>query len=206
MGDHTGKVVVNAGKSGIVVETEAKHWPAATRLLLVATCTLLAVALGGTTTVWYLHHKHAHDALVAQQQQLQKSVTGADRIGNITKLKADSDSLIQGAADGTYKLTNVQLAQAYNSRADTELSGGNYKEALADYQKAVQLDASLTITVGYGEFLARYHLGERETLVPLLQTLEKPLQNDHEMQSQQQLALYQSYETDLRAGRDLAIQ
>lgn len=203
MGRHNKKRVMIAKSSGITVGSGGIYADPGRRtvVILVAAGILL---FGGAAVL--LYEKHVHDQHAAAAKKLQATVRSADSLGNDAKLKADSDSLIQGAANGTYSVKSADLAQAYISRADVELNAGNYKAALADYEKAAQVDSSQKQAVAYGEFLSRYHLGERSTLVPLLQSMEVPLKDNHDdPQAQQQLALYDQYIADLQAGKDLAL-
>lgn len=199
------KVEVIAGRAGIIVEARAKlkrklGW----RLFVIAVCVLAVVAIAVVLAL-FSHRDKAHKAAVVQQSQLEQSQSSPDAVGDMNKLRSDSDQLIKGSRDGTYTVSDKQLAQAYANRGDGEFNGGDEKAAVADYKQAVKLDSSQQILVGYNEFVGRYHLGERKTLVPLLQTLAKPLQNDHEQGAQQLYAQYQSYISDLQAGKDLDI-
>ena len=176
------------------------------RLALLGLAGLVAlgvvVAAGGAL---YLHVKHAHDQKVAEQRKVQENLTGKNKLGDLAQLKADSSNLIQGDANGTYNLSNKDLAQAYVNKGDTELSAHNYKGALADYQKAAQLYPADQDLVNYGEFISRYNLGERKTLIPLLQDMAKPLKDNKDPQMQSQLVLYDQYISDLQAGKDLRL-
>ncbi|HSX06146.1 MAG TPA: tetratricopeptide repeat protein [Candidatus Saccharimonadia bacterium] len=193
-------IVVGSGKRRVL------HLEPQVRVVAILVVAALVVGVAGT--VLYIHHKDnetAHQAMVNRQKQLVKRLNDANSLGDLTKLKSDSSALIQGAANGTYKVPSKDLAQAYANRGTTELNAGNYKAAIADFQMAEKLDSSQTDLVGYSEFIARYHLGERKTLIPLLQTLAKSLKNNFEPQMQSTLAQYNEYIADLQAGQDLPI-
>ncbi len=195
--------------SGIVVgggKQRTLHLGPRARLTVVGAAVLLVAGLASVAL--YVHHRDntvAHQAVVKRQKQLVAGLNDTNKLGDLTKLKSDSAALIQGATDGSYKVSNKDLAQAYANRGTTELNAGNYKAAVTDFQMAQKLDTSQTQLVGYSEFIARYQLGERKTLIPLLQTLTKPLQNDREPQIQAILVEYNQYIADLQAGQDLPI-
>jgi hypothetical protein len=153
----------------------------------------------------FARRDHAHKVAVVNQQQLQQSLNDVNAVGDLGKLKNDSNDLINGAQSGVYQVSDKQLAKAYASRGDVEFNTGDEKAALADYEKAVKLDGSQQVLVGHNEFVARYHHGERKALIPLLQTLAAALQNDHEQGAHQLYSQYQSYISDLQAGKDLDI-
>lgn len=196
--------------SGIVVggakHRAALHFGPRTRLAAMGALVVLAIGLIGAAV--YMHHKHqadAHQAVVRKQSQLVKNLNDTSKLGDLSKLKSDSSALISGAANGTYKVSNKDLAQAYANRGTAELNATNYKAAITDFQMAEKLDPSQTELVGYSEFVARYYSGERKTLIPLLQTLAKSLKNNYEPQMQSTLAQYNEYIVDLQAGQDLPI-
>lgn len=205
------KGVVVAKNSGMVVGRVKNSLLDRRRVKIYGLCALLVLALVGLgvgVNAAYTYKKHTDTVRktnAVKQQKLQKSISSVDAAGNVQKLKADSDALIKGANNGTYDVSNEQLAVAYASRADTELYAKDYKAAIADYQKAAQLASSQKTAAQYGEFIARYRLGERKALIPLLQALEQPLKNSQEPQSQQQLGLYEQYIADLQAGKDLEL-
>jgi tetratricopeptide (TPR) repeat protein len=169
---------------------------------------VVAVILVAGGVLIYRSHKHrqrAHEQVMAQQKALKDSIKDVNAIGDLDKVKADANNLINGTQDGTYNVSNKELAQAHMARGDAELNGKDYKAAVADYDQAVKLDASLQTMVGYSQFVARYHLGERGSLIPLLETLSKPLKDSHESGSQQQLAQYETYIADLQSGKELEL-
>lgn len=199
-----------AKSSGVVVGTgQTSGLHLGPRAKIIALYAAAAIVLGGIGTGVYMYVRHADEvrqAKVAKQKQLQKKVSDVNGVGDLDKLKADSNTLITGAAKGTYDVSTEELAQAYISRADAELNSKDYKAAVADYQKASKLDSSQKTAALYGEFLGRYRIGERKELVPLLQELQKPLKDDHESpSSQQQFATYDQYIADLQAGKDLEL-
>jgi len=213
MGRRTKKAVVVASGSGMVIGTGAvekkhrrhirKRWHIGPRMrlvLLVAPVAVLVLGIPGAGIArWHTHHS----ATVSRQKTLQNSAY--ENIGEPDKLAADTTSLIQGAANGTYHVSDKQLAMTYAARGDAELNSGNNEAAVADYKKAVELDSSQVAVVGYGEFLARYRLGERKTLVPLLQQLNALIKNSREFQDQDQSAAYEQYITDLQQGQELPL-
>jgi len=203
MGDRKHKGVVTAKHTGLVVRSRPPRLHFTARLQLL--CLILIVVAAGSAWIVLAQRRAVHNRHVAVQHKLQHDISDVNSQGNIQKLKVDSDSLIQGVATGAYSMSNKDLAQAYIARGDAELNSGDYKAAIADYAKVVQLDSSQKRLVAYGEFLARYHLGERRTLVPLLESLEAPLKNSHETGAPEQLALYEGYVTDLQAGKDLEL-
>ncbi len=204
MGKHTNKGVVVASGSGIVIGTGAKkRIHIGPRMRVVLTCAAVVVLVGGAAGAYAYHKYQDHKAVVAKQKELQSSVTNS--IGDTQKLHTDTTSLIQGATNGTYKISNKDLAAAYAARGDAELNSGDNKSAVTDYGQAVKLEPSMTTTVGYGEFLARYRLGERKTLIPLLQQLDAPIKNSKDFQDQGQSATYESYITDLQQGEELPL-
>jgi tetratricopeptide (TPR) repeat protein len=162
------------------------------------------IAMGVATSV-YVSHWRAHQAIVRRQKILQSNIGNANAVGNLGTLKRDSNALIAGARSGQYKLSDVQLAQAYLNRGDVAYSSGDNRAAVADYAKAVALQPSMQLMVGNNEFLARYHLGERKTLIPLLHRLEKPLMHNYEPGVQELLEQYQAYVVNLQAGEDLSV-
>lgn len=203
MGNTRKKGVVVARSSGITVGSGARlHVGVRLRVLGMAAVVLLAV--GG---VWALcvYRQHVHDQRVVAQHRLQQSIGDVNGLGDTSKLGTDSTGLIQGAASGVYDVSDDNLAKAHAVRGDIELNAGDYKAAVADYTKAVELDSAQKELVAYGQFLARYHLGERKSLVPLLQSLAAPLKDSHNPGAPEQLALYESYVVDLQAGKDLVL-
>lgn len=192
--------------TGIVVGTGKKRrFHVSRSMAIVGACVFVVLVIAGGITYVVLHQRHAHQVRVAEQQKLQSNVSDANAIGDPQKLKADSTTLIDGAKSGKYSVSNTNLAKAYTDRGYVELSANNYQPALDDFRKAEQTDPTNKDQAQYGEFLARYHLGERKTLVPLLQEMEKPLQNNHDIGAPQQLAQYDGYITDLQAGKDLEL-
>jgi tetratricopeptide (TPR) repeat protein len=205
MGDKKAKGVVIGKSSGMVVGGGARHFHLRLRMLVIMVV-VIVLSIGMVVgALVYRHNKQTQKKAISTQQKLEKNTTYGNGLGDMDQLKKDSNDLIQGSKSGSYDVSNKQLAQAYASRGDTELNAGDYKSAVADYQKAVELDSSMLQTVGYGEFLARYHLGERKELVSLLQQLEKPLKNNHDPQIQQQVTLYDAYIADLQAGKELEL-
>lgn len=199
------KVEVIAGRAGIIVEARAKRkrtlgW----RLFVLGVCVAALVAIAVVLTL-FTRRDQKHQADVARQSQLQESQNDVNAVGNMKKLQSDSNQLIQGTQDGTYTLTDKQLAQAYANRGDGEFNNGDETAAIADYEKAVKLDVGQQVLVGHNEFVARYHHGERKALIPLLQTLAAALQNDHEQGAHQLYSQYQSYVSDIQSGKDLDI-
>lgn len=203
------KGVVVAKSSGMVVGTGARHGLLlGSRAKIYGLCAAVLLVIAGAGTGVYVYKKHAdkvHRENVAKQRDLQKSVSDVNAVGDVQKLKTDSNNLINGAKNGTYNVSDEQLAAAYVSRADAELNTKDYRAALADYQKAAQLDSSQKTAAQYGEFMSRYRLGERKTLIPLLEQLKQSLQKSDEPMSGQQLGLYSQYIADLQAGKDLDI-
>jgi tetratricopeptide (TPR) repeat protein len=195
MPDNDPKIVIGVGTR--------RKWRPSRRVQIVLVLALALVLVGVGATVVYLQRKHNHEQVVAKQKKLESRVSDIDSYGNLDKLKTDTNELIKGAGDGTYDVSSKQLAQAYALRGDTKLNERKYQDALDDYKKAVELDASRKVYVGYGEFIARYNLGERKELIPLLRSLQKPLKDSFESQNQQQFALYEQYAADLEAGKDL---
>jgi len=205
MSDRIDKVEIIAARSGIIVAAKKDggfrlNVPMAS--LIVGVIALLAI---GTVLAVFAAKRHTHEVAVQQQTSLQRDITSADAVGDLDKLKSDSDALIAGADSGDYKVSNKELAQAYANKGDVLFNDNDYAGAITDYKKAVQLDASQQNLVGYNEFVARYHQGERKTLVPLLQTLQKPYKDNHETGMQEHYEQYQSYIDDLQAGKELDI-
>lgn len=201
-------VEIVTSRSGIIVETEApdkRELRVRLSFPLLGMYVLLVAAVIAVVVVVFNRRDHDKQVAVATQRQLVQSVSNANAVGDMSKLGRDSDRLIAGAANGTYTLTDKQLAQAYANRGDVTFNAGDEKSAIADYERAVKLDGSQQVLVGDNEFVARYHQGERGSLVPLLQTLAKPLQNDHEQGAQQLYSRYESYITDLQAGKELEL-
>jgi hypothetical protein len=199
------KVEVIAGRSGIIVEARAKlrtklRW----RLFVLSVCVVTLAAIAVVLTL-FSQRDHRHQVAVAKQSQLQQGQSDVNALGDMSKLQSDSNQLIQGSKSGDYTLSDKQLAQAYANRGDGEFNDGNEKAAVADYEQAVKLDGGQQVLVGYNEFVARYHQGERKALIPLLQALAKSLQNDHEQGAHQLYAQYESYISDLQAGKDLSL-
>jgi hypothetical protein len=201
----TDKVEMVPAQSGSIATPKkiGRVWAELSPTVLAA-AVLAALALGGVLTAFAVHW-HAQQVIVRQQKALQSSIDSVDAVGNPSKLKKDSDALIAGAKGGHYKVSAIELAQAYLHKGDIAYSAGDDQGAVADYAQAVALQQSIQLSVGNNEFLARYRLGERKTLIPLLQTLEKPYKNNHATGMQEQYSRYQGYIADLQAGRQLAI-
>jgi Co/Zn/Cd efflux system component len=199
------KVTIIAGHSGIIVEAGQKKRALVGRKLFMIGVGIVAVAAVVVVVLLFANHHKKQEAATKRQNQLQKTVTNVDAYSDISKLHGDSNALIQGAQNGTYKVSNKQLAQAYAARGDAEFNSADEKSAVADYEQAVKLDASLQALVGYNEFVARYHQGERQTLIPFLQELQKPYQNNHDTGAPEQYAQYQGYIDNLQAGKELGI-
>lgn len=208
MGEQTKKAVVAAQRSGIVVGSGSRSFHLGPRLRLallgVVAIVLLAVVVGG---VWSLrtHAKQVRAQRAAEQHKLQQSTHDADAMGDPQQLKQDTTTLINGATSGKYDVSNANLGKAYSDRGYVELNSSNYQAALDDFKKAEQLDSTSKAQSQYGEFLARYHLGERKTLIPLLQELEKPLKGSKEVGAAEQLVQYEDYISSLQAGKDLTL-
>jgi tetratricopeptide (TPR) repeat protein len=205
MSEQTEKVEIIAGRAGIVVAAKkGTGFRVDWRLPALIVGSLAVLAIGIVLAV-YADNRHKHTVAVKQQKSLQASISDANAVGNLNKLKNDSDALIAGAKSGTYAVSDQQLAAAYANKGDVAFNQANYTEAVADYTQAVKLDSSQQQLVGYNEFVARYHLGERKTLVPLLQTLQKPYKDNHDTGMQEHYDQYQTYIDDLQAGKELDV-
>lgn len=205
MANEVRKLEVIAGRAGIVFEETVRKQ---SRLLWrIFAISVIVIAAGAIVAVIVLftHRQRVHTANVAKQKQLQQQLTDVNAVGDLDTLKQDSNTLINGAKDGTFSVSNKQLAQAYANRGDAEFNQGDEKAAIADYEQAVKLDGGQQALVGYNEFVARYHLGERASLVPLLKTLQAPYKNNYDIGMQDQYAQYQKYIDDLQAGKELDI-
>lgn len=208
MGKQTKNAVVAAQSSGIVIGSGGGRFRVGARMRVVLLCVLVAIVVGGAAGgywAYHAHNQHVQAQRTAAQHTLQKNIADANALGNPQKLQQDSTNLIDGAANGKYDVSNADLAAAYSNRAYVELNDGKYQPALDDFRKAEQLDPSSKANSQSGEFMARYHLGERKTLIPLLQEIEKPLKNSQETGAAQQLIKYDGYISDLQAGKDLDI-
>ncbi|HSX31586.1 MAG TPA: hypothetical protein VLE99_06750 [Candidatus Saccharimonadales bacterium] len=203
MGEHEDSGVGSAASSKVVVGDGKKHRGLRLPSWRVLGLCVAALVIAGGGVVLYVRYKHHHDVALAQQHQAEQAISDVDRLGDPGALKADSTNLIQGAKDGSYKVSNKQLAAAYAARGDAELAAGDNKAAVSDYEQAVKLDATQKALVGYSEFVARYRTGERKTLIPMLQDMAAPLKNSHEIGAYETYVQYEGYITDLQAGKDL---
>jgi tetratricopeptide (TPR) repeat protein len=205
MGDKTNKITIIAARSGIVTEAKSvrkSHLGWRLFTLIVGAVALVAIIV---VVILFENRDRAHEVATNKQQQLQTAIGNVDAVGNLTKLLGDSDALIKGQSNGTYSLSDKQLAQAYANRGDVEFNRGDEKSAIADYEQAVKLDGAQQLLVGNNEFVARYHLGERKELISLLQILQKPYKDNYATGMQEHYEQYQSYIDDLQAGKDLDI-
>jgi tetratricopeptide (TPR) repeat protein len=206
MAEQKNKITIIAARSGIIVEAKKlkRNLHLGWRLFVLGVCVVAVVAIAVVLLLFTRRDQH-HKVAVIQQKTLESNITDVNAVGDMNKLGNDSDMLIKGSQSGDYQVSDKQLAQAYANRGDVEFNQQAYKAAVDDYKKAVSLNGDQQDLVGYNEFVARYHLGERDTLLPLLVTLQKPYKNNHDIGAPEHYDQYQGYIDSLKAGKELDV-
>lgn len=91
--------------------------------------------------------------------------------GKAQTIVASCSQLIDGVKKGTFSLSKAQLASIYLQRAAAYLQLGTYVAADNDAAKATSYDAAQELAPLQIELRARYQLGQRQQLIPILQRL-----------------------------------
>jgi hypothetical protein len=104
-----------------------------------------------------------------QQDQLMSSLQASTQDSRATIDTATQ--LLNGVKSSKFKLSSAQLANVYMLRSSAYLTLGQYAAANSDAVNLVKEQPSLLLAALQIEFPARYALGERQQLIPLLQQL-----------------------------------
>ena len=115
---------------------------------------------------------------VNEQKKLQSELASAVNANDNREVVTVATQLIDGQKARKYSVNNHDLAIDYLDRASSHLNLKQYPEAVPDFQEATKLDGSDKQAALQGEINARYMLGERKELVPLLQQLIDAIKHD----------------------------
>jgi hypothetical protein len=146
------------------------HW-LRKRKVLVVVAVVIVVAI--VVAVWLYMRPPGRDMaaenaeIATLQSSLDTATSNADYQGviNITS------QLINGAKNGSFSLSNSQLALYHTDRAEAYLGQNQYALVTPDCEATVSLDSSQKLAALEIEFEARYKLGDRQQLIPILQEI-----------------------------------
>jgi hypothetical protein len=105
------------------------------------------------------------------QKQLQSQLQDAENATNSAAVVSYTGQLIDGAKQGIYVISNTDLGLLHLKKASALSTLGENQAAIPEYKAAAQLNSSLNKIALAGEVEARYALGERQQLIPLLRQL-----------------------------------
>lgn len=187
-----------------VVATKSHPMWLSMRNVLIAVVVLAMVGAG----VWWFVFRSTDDSAAnaahqkVLQQSLQASLAKATDPAGVVDA---STKLINGVKDHTFKLSNPDLSLIYLQRATAYVMLKQYRQAVADYEAAVPLDATSKKAALQGEVQARYSLGNRKQLIPLYQQLIGIMksQQDSNPLANNYISQYQGAITALQNGQEL---
>jgi hypothetical protein len=177
--------------SGTVVTT-----PSGPRLLTkrnaFAVLAVVVALLIGLGVWWHIRDvNNAKKTNLADEHALQTSLSLVSNSPDNQDIVAITTQLIVGAAAGSFKLSNSQLAQYHIDKAAALINLKQYNQAIMDSQAAANLDSGLKLPALQAEFEARYNVGQRTQLIPLLQQLIQLENNSGDPMRGSAIAQYQ---------------
>ena len=139
-----------------------------TKAIVICLC---VVAVG--VLAWYFWpHGHGDSSTnKVAQQTLETSLSAALNSSNDQEIINISGQLISGVNSGVYHSDNETLAHYHLDRAASYINIQQYAKVTPDSEAAAKLSTVTKKAALEFEFEARYKLGERQPLIPLLNQL-----------------------------------
>ena len=140
---------------------------------------IVALVIIGAGLLWVFKPAHHDDAALnkAEQQTLQTSLGLALDSSDDQTIVNTTTQLIDGAKSGRFSFSNGMLAQYYLDEATSLLNLKQYAQAIPAFEEAPKLDSSNQQAALEGEVMARYDMGQRQQLIPLLEQLKQLAKN-----------------------------
>lgn len=149
--------------------------------------------IAGGLIFWYLKPNGNGDAATnkAEQHTLQVSLTTALNEANDKQIVSITNRLINGEKQGRFQIDNATLSGYYLVLASSDVNLNNYADAVTAYDTAQKLDSSSQFAALQGELIAKYKLGQRQQLIPLLEQLKAAAKKNNPDQQSGTPAQYQ---------------
>src|SRR5487761_1645163 len=171
---------------------EVVWWRRRSTLILAVVVVVVSVAAG----VWFLTRPPKADTTAenAEIKTLQTTLSSdldSGEASNTSNIINVTTQLINGVKAKNFTISNSQLAMSYLDRATAYLNQNQYAQAVADSESATSVDSSDKLPAYQIEFEARYQIGDRQQLIPMLQQIVQLLESGGKPGNRDNLLQYQ---------------